>query len=129
MVKVISILAGSAALAKIADPRIVQWCAAAITASSAASLVFGFGTKSRDSAKRSAEWALIERDIEALGERSFTETDVNKWAARCNELEAGEPAAHPGLIERCSIRASEALGAKPSQVSFWRRHRPAIFIH
>lgn len=128
-VKVISMLAGSAALAKIADPRFVQWCGVAITASSAASLVFAFGTKSRDSAKRSAEWALVERDIAACGERGFTEDDINKWEARCNEIEAGEPAAHPGLWERCNFRACEVMGSKPGHVSFWRRHRPAIFIH
>lgn len=128
MVKVVSILAGSATIAKIANPEIVQWCAVVITASSAASLVFGFGAKSRDSGKRSADWALIERDIEARGERGFDEEDLSKWLARCNELEAGEPAAHPGLFERSHLRACEALGVTPSAVSFWRRHRPAVLI-
>lgn len=129
VVKVVSILAGSLAFAKVANQEIVQWAAAAIATSSAASLVFGFGGKSRDSAKRSAEWTLIERDIEARGERAFTEEDINKWAAWCNEIEAGEPAAHPGLFERCNDRACEAMGSNPGKISFWRRHRPAIFIH
>ncbi|MDN4038675.1 hypothetical protein [Massilia sp. YIM B02443] len=128
LVKVVSLLAGSAALAKVADPQIVQWCAVVITANTAASLVFGFGTKARDSAKRSSEWALLERDIEARGERSFVEADLNTWCARCNEIEASEPAAHPGLLERCYIRACETLGSTPGKASFWRRHRPAIFI-
>jgi hypothetical protein len=44
--------------------RIFEWCAAFITASSTASLVFGYGNKARDSVKRSAEWAKLERDIE-----------------------------------------------------------------
>lgn len=128
-VKVVSLLAGSVALAKVADPVFVQWCAVVITGASAASLVFGFGAKSRDSAKRSAEWALVERDIAAVGERGFTEDDINKWEARCNEIEAGEPAAHPGLWERCNIRACEVMGSKPGPVSFWQRRRPAIIIH
>lgn len=130
LVKVIALLAGSTALAKVANPEVVQWCAVAITASSAASLVFGFGAKSRDSAKRSAEWALLERDIESRGERGFSEDDLNSWAARCNEIEAAEPAAHPGLLERCNLRACEVMGSKPvTKASFWRRYRPAIFIH
>lgn len=128
-VKIISIVASSVTFVKIAHPQWIQWCAAAITGASAASLIFGFGAKARDSAKRSSDWALIERDIEARGERGFDEEDLNKWAARCNEIEAGEPAAHPALFERCNLRACEVMGSKPGKVSFWRRHRPAIFIH
>ncbi|MET3132901.1 hypothetical protein AAKU55_003182 [Oxalobacteraceae bacterium GrIS 1.11] len=127
-IKVISILAGSYAFAKMIDPEVVKWCAIAITTSSAASLVFGFGTKARDSAKRSSEWALLERDIERAGERNFTEDQVAQWLARCNEIEAGEPAAHPGLFERANHRACEAMGSTPGKVAWWKLHRPAIFI-
>lgn len=128
VIKVISLLAGSFAFAKVADPEIVKWCAVAITLSSACSLVFGFGSKARDAAKRSSEWALLERDIEAAGERDFKESNLSEWAARTNGLEAGEPAAHPGLFERANVRACEALGSKPGKVGWWRLHRPAIFI-
>lgn len=132
VVKVIAILGGSLAFANIADPALVQWSAAVITASTAASLVFGFGAKARDSAKRNSEWALLERDIELAGQRDFTETDLAKWAARCNEIEAGEPAAHAGLMERCYQRACTALGQTPEQVvvlTFWQRHCPPVVIH
>ena len=115
LIKVVSILAGSYAFAKVADSTIVGWCAIAITTSSAASLVFGFGTKARDSAKRSSEWAMLERDIELAGERHFTEDQLSQWASRCNEIEAGEPAAHPGLFERANHRACEAMGSKPGK--------------
>lgn len=128
LVKVFSILAGSAVFAKVVPSEVTPWFGIAITAASASSLVFGFGKKSRESEKRSADWALIERDIEARGEREFTEADLNKWAARCNEVEAGEPAPHPGLFERCNQRACESMGSKPGKVSFWRLHRPAFFI-
>lgn len=132
VIKVIAILGGSLAFANIADPKLVQWCAAAITVSSAASLVFGFGAKARDSARRSAEWTLLERDIELAGQRHFTEVDLAKWAARCNEIEAGEPAAHPGLMERCYQRACAALGQVPegpAALSFWQRYCPPVVIH
>jgi len=129
IVKVISILLGSVAFGKISDPAIVQWCAAIITASSAASLVFGFGTKARDSSKRNAEWALLEKEIEARGERSFDDSDIAKWSARCNELEAGEPAAHPALLEECYQRACKALGSTPKQPGAKHRWVPLRIIH
>jgi hypothetical protein len=132
VIKVIAILGGSLAFSNIAAPGLVQWCAAVITVSSAASLVFGFGTKARDSAKRNSEWALLERDIELAGQRDFTESDLARWAARCNEIEAGEPAAHPGLMERSYQRACTALGQTPegpAELTFWQRYCPPIVIH
>jgi hypothetical protein len=132
IIKVISILGGSLAFSRLAEPAMVQWCAAVITISSAASLVFGFGAKARDSAKRNSEWALLERDIELAGQRNFTEDDLSKWSARCNEIEAGEPAAHPGLMERCYQRACTALGQTPSseaQLSRWHKICPPFAIH
>lgn len=50
-VKAVAIFAGSIAFANVANKIIIQGCAAAITLSSAGSLVFGFGSKARDSAK------------------------------------------------------------------------------
>lgn len=128
--KAISLISGSIAFASVADPMIVKWAAAAVTASGVAALVFGFGNKARESAKRSAEWALLERDIERAGERDFTESQLNDWSARCNEIEAGEPAPHPRLLEQSYLRACAALGSKPSPstLSKWQRIRPAIFI-
>ena len=129
-VKAASLVGGSVAFAKVTDPVVVQWCAAVIGGSSAASLVFGFGAKARDSAKRSAEWALIERDIEARGERQFGEDEINSWAARCNELEAGEPAANTALLERCYVRACAALNCSPNKnASLWDKYRLPIIIH
>lgn len=131
VIEVIAILGGSLAFSNIADPALVQWSAAIITVSTAASLVFGFAAKARDSAKRHSEWTLLQRDIELAGQRDFTESDLAKWAARCNEIEAGEPAAHPGLMERCYQRACIALGQAPetaSPLSFWQRYCPPIVI-
>lgn len=130
LVKVVAIVAGSVGFANVADPTIIKWCACAITLSSAASLVFAFGTKARDSSKRAPEWALLERDMENVGERHFIETQLNEWAARCNEIEAGEPAQHPVLWERCYQRACTALESKPkSEVPRWKRYIPVVFLH
>lgn len=131
MVRAASILAGSVAFAKIADPAVVQWCAALITVGSTLSLVFGYGNKARDSVKRSTEWAQLERDIDQVGERDFTEAQINQWRARANDLEAGEPAAHRVLLERCYERAVEALGGKAEDIrlGLFSRHLPIVMLH
>ncbi|WP_143054440.1 hypothetical protein [Massilia timonae] len=129
IVKVISILAGSVAFGNVTHALVIQWCAAIVTISSAASLVFGFGNKARDSAKRSAEWALLEKSIEEQGERTFIEADLAKWTARCNEIEAGEPAAHPALFEECYQRACSSLGSKPNEPCPKFRWVPIRIIH
>jgi hypothetical protein len=116
LVKAASIIAGSIAFSKVADPDVIKWCAVVITGGSTASLVFGFGNKARDSAKRSAEWTQLERDIEQVGEHSYTEEQLNQWYARANEIESGEPAAHKILLERCYERAAKALGGKPEEI-------------
>ena len=128
-VKAASILAGSVAFANVADPTIIKWCAAFITGASTASLVFGYGNKARDSVKRSAEWALLDRDIELVGERDFTEKQINEWFARANEMEAGEPAANRILLDRCLKRAAEALGGKDEiKLGFFGRYFHPIMI-
>lgn len=139
IIRVIAILGGSVAFsklfgegAKLLTLDLQQWCAALITATSAGSLVFGFGNKARDSAKRSAEWALLERDIELVGQRDFTEADINKWAGRCNEIDASAPAMHPRLKEECYLRACASMGSTPqgkADLSWWRRVCPPIAIH
>lgn len=121
-IKAASIIASSVAFANLSSPEIIRYCAAVVAAGSICSLVFGFGAKARDGARRSSEWVLLERDIEAAGERGFTEEQLNLWSARTNEIEAGEPAANQCLLERCYLRACEALGATPEGKSKWH-HR------
>lgn len=130
IIKAASILAGSIAFAKVADPEIIQWCAAFITAGSTLSLVFGYGNKARDSVKRSAEWAQLERDIDQVGERGFTEEQINQWFARANDLEAGEPSAHHLLLERCYERAIESLGGKAEKIklNLLTRNIPIVML-
>jgi hypothetical protein len=129
IIKAGSILAGSVVFAKVAEPEIIQWCAVIITAATTASLVFGYGNKARDSVKRSAEWAQLERDIDQAGERDFTEAQINQWFAKANEIEAGEPAAHRILFERCYERANDALGGEAEiKLNTFTRHFPPLLI-
>lgn len=112
-VKAASLVAGSVAIARIAHSDVVAYAGAVIFTGTAASLVFGWGTKGRDAAERSAQWAKLDQDIEHAGERDFKEQQLNAWAARCNEIEAGEPAPNPRLFARCEVRACASLGRVP----------------
>jgi hypothetical protein len=129
LVKAASILAGTTAFAHISSPNVLYACAAVVTAASTLSLVFGYGQKARDSVKRSTEWAQLERDIDSVGERDFTEEQINQWFSSANDIEAGEPAAHPILLERCFERAVDALGGTAEiKLNYLQRHAPIIMV-
>lgn len=126
-VKVASLLAGSVALARVADPWAVQIAAAVIFAGTAASLVFGWGNKARDAARRSSDWTSLERDINAAGERTFTEDQLDEWAARCVEIEAAEPTQNARMLDAAYLKAAEGLGVEPPASSY-RRWVPAMLV-
>lgn len=112
--KVLSIVMGSAAMANLSGPVLLQVFGGGLVAFAAASLVFGWGNKARDAGRRAVEWAGLERDIEAVGERTFTEAHLAQWFARCSDIEATEPAMARRLLERCYRQACESFGVKPS---------------
>lgn len=117
LVKVASLVLGSAVAVRLSNGDALAWGGLMVLVGNSASLVFGWGNKARDAARRSAEWVGLERQIEAAGERHFTESDVAGWAARCNEVESGEPAPNERLLERAYLRACESLGAPPTPSS------------
>lgn len=119
LVKVASLIAGSVALANVAHPAVVQAAAAVIFGGTAAALVFGWAAKSRDAARRSSEWTALEREVDAVGERTFSEPQLDAWQARCNEIEATEPAANKTMLERAYRQACESFGVKPSPGGPW----------
>jgi hypothetical protein len=131
LVKATSVIAGTVAFANVTNqnPLIIKWCLFFITAFNIFALVYGYGNKARDSGKRASDWALLERDIELAGERDFTETQIGQWVARCNEIEAGEPASHQLLMELCSKRANVALGGEYDlQLTRFQKLFPIVFI-
>lgn len=127
--KVASLVAGSAVLANAADPLLVTIAACVIFAGTAASLVFGWSRKARDAASRADQWIALDREIEAAGERGFTEAQLDGWAGRCNAIEAGEPAMHAVLFERAYRLALKALGGSATTegpIGF--RWRPVVML-
>ncbi|HEY4081353.1 MAG TPA: hypothetical protein VGM81_11685 [Burkholderiaceae bacterium] len=124
-VKVSSLVAGSVAFVRVADPQLLQICAAVLVVATSISLVFGWGAKARDAAKRCSDWIGLDRDIARTGERSFVEADLDEWKARCCELESSEPAPNHVLWEQSCSRACTALGRTPSKegapvLAMWR---------
>lgn len=113
-VKVASLAAGSVAVTRIADAALIYSAVAVIFVGTSSSLVFGWGNKARDAAKRAAEWVAIDADIAEAGERDFTEQQLNSWEARCNRIESGEPAPNQVLLECCHQLACTALGRTAS---------------
>lgn len=128
-VKALSIIAGSFAFFNIANKELIKWCVFLITVFNVISLVFAYGNKARDSGKRASDWTLLERDIDIVGERDFSEQQINEWLGRCNEIEAGEPAAHIILMELSTKRANVALGGEYElQLTCFQKLLPIIFI-
>ena len=109
-IKVVSLVSGSVAFTGVLDPAMLKVLAFFLVLGSAPALVFNWGGKARDSAKRAAEWAEVERGIEEAGERRFTEEDLDKWTARCNEVGATEALMHRLIQERSFRRACRVLG-------------------
>src|SRR5450830_683849 len=88
--KATSLLCGSAALWKIANPRVVEAMALAITFLSALSLVFSFSERSKRHAELARGFCLVAGDIVKLG-RDFLDADVNRWNESLYKLDASEP--------------------------------------
>lgn len=126
-VKVASLVAGSAALVGVAEPRVVQLAVAFICVGTAMSLVLGWAAKASDASRRAADWVALERDIEAAGLRQYTEAQLDAWAARCSTIESGEPAPNRRLLERAYRDACETLGAAP-QPGGPRPWLPAVVV-
>lgn len=128
IVKALSLVAGSVALSRTVPESAVHWCLVVICIGTSASLVFGWGQKSRDAARRATEWATLEQQIEAVGERGFTEEQLNTWAARANEIETTEPSPNHRLLEQCHDRACMVLGGTTPENKRWGKNLPPLII-
>ena len=120
-VKALSVVLGTAAFAEIkgilpnGEVPLLPFFVFAFVVANAVSLVFQWGSKARDSAKRSAEWTQLEKDLEKVGPRKADDEKVTAWNARAAEIEAGEPAINQHLMWRSINRACVALGAEQEQ--------------
>ena len=113
--KVIAIIGGSVAFANVGGPELVRWSAAVITLTSTVALVFGLGERARRHAELASEFARVQSDIVAHGERDFSEEDIRRWDERTRLLEAKEPATLGALAQLCQNQLNIAH-AHPERV-------------
>lgn len=116
-IKVMSLVAGSVAFGKVSNPEVVQYLAALIFTGSAVSLVFNLGNRARDAAQRAGQWVSLLREIEAAGERRFSEEQIDAWCAKANEVEMSEPAANKWLLKRSFDATERMFQEKPGNVA------------
>lgn len=121
--KAISVIGGSAALAKFAGQDIVTVAAALITCTSALSLVFSFSDRSKKHAEFSRNYKALLAEIAATGERDFAESDLSKWESRILTIEGGEPPALTALVVICENQIKMARNDKDSltKLNWWQR--------
>jgi len=72
-------------------------------------LVFQWGAKSRDAAKRFDSWTAFEASVHKVGLVSFDEDDLRRWNSEMIELETGEPKVNTYLARRAEREARRIL--------------------
>lgn len=117
VVKAASVVLGTAAFADIKgffgqNSELLAVLLLLFVVVNAVALVFQWGAKSRDAAKRSAEWTLLVREMEKAGAAECGPEHLNLWRSRCAEIESGEPSANEYLKWRAIDRACETLDAE-----------------
>lgn len=111
LVKAFSLIFGTTAFANVSNPSLVKFAAAVIVAASILSLVFTWGAKSRDAAKRRDDWIDLEKDIRAAGEYEFGD-ELAGWDKRAVEIEAGEGKVWEQSFEKAEASARRILDMK-----------------
>lgn len=121
--KAISLIGGSAALAKFAGPDLVTIMAVLITSSSAFSLVFSFSDRSKKHGELARNYKALLSEIAAKGERDYNEDDLLRWEAKVLNIETGEPPALTGLVVMCEnqIKISRKDYSTVVKMPWWQR--------
>jgi len=143
VIKVISLVSASAAFydlknqAAASTHLTVGVALAVIVATNSWSLVFQWGAKARDAAKRVAAWSQLESEIVRVGLVGFDEQTLAAWEAKAAELEKDEPAANKYLVWLAesearrlypTIALSQVGRPNPHPVLAWLQHVPRPFL-
>lgn len=121
--KAASLFGGSAALWKIGNEGVVATMAAAVTASSALSLVFSFSERSKRHAELSQGFRGIIGEILSKSEFDVNPVDASSWMSKVCALEAKEPPSLSALTVMCQNELAIAKKANHlvKQQSFFIR--------
>lgn len=119
-VKAASVVLGTAAFADVkgffgSQPEFVAGLVLAFVTVNVVSLVFQWGAKARDAAKRSGDWTTLERDMQLIGQAGASDDKLNQWRARCAEIETSEPSTNAHMQWLAQQRAAEALDVELEQ--------------
>jgi hypothetical protein len=106
------LLLGSAALVAVTPGGLIKVFAVLVLLGSVSSLVFQWGTKARDAAKRQDEWTSLEKKIVGVGKFDF-ESQLPEWQACAAEIEAGEDAIKKKWFDSSESEARRILKMNP----------------
>lgn len=122
--KAVSVIGGSAALWKLADPQVVMWSAAAVACTSTLSLVMAFSDRARKHSELARGHGAMLAAMTAAGQYAFEDAaNLDRWEAQLYELEAGEPPVLTALMIICENQIKIARGQAKEAVPLNRWHR------
>lgn len=117
LVKVASILAGSAAALKLAgDDRLVV-IGFAVAAINASSLAIGLSERARRHASLAQRFADVISNMAAAGVETASMAELRQWDAAMRKIEADEPAPMPTVQAVAQRDYERTLGAKWKPIS------------
>ncbi|SOZ12099.1 hypothetical protein [Cupriavidus taiwanensis] len=121
LTKAVSVIGGTAAVAKLAGADLMVIAGGLITITSTASLVLGYAKKARTHADLARAFAELESRIVAKG--VFDEAQANTYQAEILKIELNEPRSLGALVRICQNELAYAQGhpdmVKP--VRWWQR--------
>ncbi len=120
--KAATVLAGASLLSELVKDHL-PFVAACISGAGLLSLVFGYSDRKQRHRELAESFALLCAEIEEAGEKSFTEAQLDVWAARIWSINAKEPPTLRSLAIICQNEISIADGhpAAVVPVSWYRR--------
>lgn len=129
--KVLTLVLGASAFVKVFGDDTVTWLGIPFGLLASCSLIFDFAERARQHSQLASAFKGLEADVEAKGERGFTEDDVDAWAARLRRIEADEPATYNIVVRLCQNEIARARGERKDVTSigrleYWTAH---LWLH
>lgn len=125
--KVVSVVGGSAVVARVLPPNALMAVAVLITVCSAVSLVFGLSDKAKRHFDLAKSFRRLESEIHGKGTKTFSDIDVAGWNSKIRELETNESATLATLVILCQneLAIAQNQPEKVEKVNLLRR----LFAH
>lgn len=109
LTKALTVLAGASLLGALVKDHLPA-IGAAISALGLLSLVFGYGDRKQAHKEMAESFMLLRAQVEAAGQRGFTEQQLSGWEADLQRLNAKEPPTLYALVTLCQNEQAVASG-------------------